>query len=206
MGKRNFPRGTVGNGGRAGQKGSSGNCGGLDHEVSVFISLFAQRNEPAAKRRRKCTRVTCPAVGGIPCAPRCCRGFANSAFASNSANPLFGSLSGARLRANGNSPICPAAPRRRGREKTREVSEDSDCLRAKPEFFRVPLPARSKGSPQGQDWLGCLFLVSSFGHAKEERENRRKASPPSPEFLDEPKKRGAANRPRPFGDSLCTWR
>ncbi|MBU1545963.1 MAG: hypothetical protein KKE82_04270, partial [Proteobacteria bacterium] len=46
--------------------------------------------------------------------------------------------------------------------------------RAKPEFFRVPPSARSKGSPQGQDWLGCLFLVSSFGHAKEERENRRK--------------------------------
>jgi hypothetical protein len=49
-----------------------------------------------------------------------------------------------------------------------------NCLRTKPEFFRVLLPARSKGSPQGQDWLGCLFLVSSFGHAKEERENSRK--------------------------------
>jgi hypothetical protein len=47
-------------------------------------------------------------------------------------------------------------------------------LRAKPEFFRVPPSARSKGSPQGQDWLGCLFLVSSFGHAKEEREERKK--------------------------------
>jgi hypothetical protein len=46
-------------------------------------------------------------------------------------------------------------------------------LRAKPEFFRVPPSARSKGSPQGQDWLGCHFLVSSFGHAKEERNSRK---------------------------------
>jgi hypothetical protein len=62
-----------------------------------------------------------------------------------------------------------------------------NCLRAKPEFFRVPPSSRSKGSPQGQDWLGCLFLVSSFGHAKEERENNsRKASPLSQEFPDEP--------------------
>jgi hypothetical protein len=61
-----------------------------------------------------------------------------------------------------------------------------NCLRAKPEFFRVPPSARSKGSPQGQDWLGCLFLVSSFGHAKEEKENGRKASRLSPEFPDEP--------------------
>ena len=36
---------------------------------------------------------------------------------------LFGSLSGARLRANGKSPICPAEPHRRGREKTQKLSE-----------------------------------------------------------------------------------
>ena len=47
-----------------------------------------------------------------------------------------------------------------------------NCLRAKPEFFCVPPSSRSEGSPQGQDWLGCLFLVSSFGHAKEEIDNR----------------------------------
>jgi len=148
--------------------------------VRSFLCLPKEMNQ------RKGTRVTGPAEGGMPCAPRCCRGFANS-LRSNSANPLFGSLSGARLRANGSlfSPICPAAPRRRGRQKTREVSEDSDCLRAKPEFFRVPPSARSKGSPQGQDCLGCLFLVSSFGHAKEEKENSKKASPLSPEFPDE---------------------
>jgi hypothetical protein len=28
--------------------------------------------------------------------------------------------------------------------------------------------------------LGCLFLVSSFGHAKEERENSRKVHPGIP--------------------------
>jgi hypothetical protein len=39
---------------------------------------------------------------------------------------------------------------------------------------RVPPSARSKGSLQGQDWLGCLFLLSSFGNAKEERAQRGK--------------------------------
>ena len=43
-----------------------------------------------------------------------------------------------------------------------------------PSPFVLPPSSRSKGSPQGQDWLGCLFLVSSFGHAKEERERSRK--------------------------------
>jgi hypothetical protein len=62
-----------------------------------------------------------------------------------------------------------------------------NCLRAKPGFFRVPPSARSKGSLQGQDWLGCLFLVSSFGHAKEERENSKKVSSFFPEFPDAPK-------------------
>ena len=52
-------------------------------------------------------------------------GLCKLGFASNSANPLFGSLSGARLRANGSlfSPICPAAPRRRGRKKTLKLFE-----------------------------------------------------------------------------------
>ena len=133
--------------------------------VCSFLCLPKETNQ------RKGPRVPGPAEGGIPCAPRCCRGFANS-LRSNSANPLFGSLSGARLRANGRlfSPfvlprLADGGGKRRG-----------NCLRAKPEFFRVPPPARSKGSPQGQDWLGCLFLVSSFGHAKEEKENSKKAS------------------------------
>src|SRR3990167_6781588 len=29
-----------------------------------------------------------------------------------------------------------------------------NCLGANPEFFRAPPPGRSRGSPQGQDWLG----------------------------------------------------
>jgi hypothetical protein len=62
-----------------------------------------------------------------------------------------------------------------------------NCLRAKPEFFRVPPSTRSKGSPQGQDWLGCLFLVSSFGHAKEERENSRKIISAFPEIFSKKK-------------------
>jgi len=146
------------------------------------FSLLAQRK----RTKRKGTRVICPAEGGMPCAPRCCRGFANS-LRSNSANPLFGSLSGARRRANGNllpPPICPAAPRRRGRKRR------GNCLRAKPEFFRVPPSSRSKGSPQGQDWLGCLFLVSSFGHAKEEREHSRKVIFILRNFKMNPNKKG----------------
>jgi hypothetical protein len=43
-------------------------------------------------------------------------------------------------------------------------------LRAKPEFFRVPLPARSKGSPQGQDWLGAFFLFLLLGTQKKKEE------------------------------------
>jgi len=87
------------------KKGSSGNCGESGDKISPFISLFAQRNEPKKghpchwSRRRRDARSLCPAWG----TPRCCRGFANS-LRSNSANPLFGSLSGARLRANGNFP------------------------------------------------------------------------------------------------------
>ena len=56
-------------------------------------------------------------------------GLCKLGFASNSANPLFGSLSGAQLRANGKSPICPAEPRRRGREKTQKVSEATQWRR-----------------------------------------------------------------------------
>jgi hypothetical protein len=73
-----------------------------------------------------------------------------------------------------------------------------NCLRAKPEFFRVPPSARSKGSPQGQDWLGCLFLVSSFGHAKEEKENSRKASPPLLEFPAKPDFSGKSRQERVY--------
>ena len=106
-----------------------------------------QRKGPLCllSRRRRDARSLCPAWG----TPQSCRDVANS-LRSNSANPLFGSLSGARLRANGNFP-----------------PPHLSC--------RVPPSARSKGSPQGQDWLGCLFLVFSFGHAKEERAQRRKA-------------------------------
>jgi hypothetical protein len=144
-----------------------------------FVHFFAC---PKKRTKERAPCVSCPAAGGIPCAPRCCRGFANS-LRSNSANPPFGSLSGARLRANGIFFLPPfVLPRLAdGGGKRR-----GNCLRAKPEFFRVPPSARSKGSPQGQDWLGCLFLVSSFGHAKEEKENSKKASPLSQEFPDEP--------------------
>jgi len=54
------------------------------------------------------------------------------------------------------------------------------------------------GSPQGQDWLGSIFLVSSFGHAKKERENRKNASALSLQFPDELKKGPERDSPRPF--------
>ena len=107
----------------------------------------------------------------MPCAPRCCRGFANSASPQtvqipfSAASPVLGCVP------MGFSPPPFVLPRLAdGGGKRR-----GNCLRAKPEFFRVPPSSRSKGSPQGQDWLGCLFLVSSFGHAKEEREHGREA-------------------------------
>jgi hypothetical protein len=134
-------------------------------EVSVFISLLAQRNEP-----KKGHPGTCPAAGGIPCAPRCCRGFANSASPQtvqipfSAASPVLGGVPMGIFPPPFVLPrLADGGGKRRG-----------NCLRAKPEFFRVPPSARSKGSPQGQDWLGCLFLVSSFGHAKEERGSNRK--------------------------------
>ncbi len=119
----------------------------------------------------------CPAVGGSPCAPRCCRGFANLASPQTvgvSATMwlrLPKSLFRQPLRCSAacqwdfSSPPHFVLPRLAGEGGKR----CGNCLRAKPEFFRVPPSSRSKGSPQGQDWLGCLFLVSSFGHAKEER-------------------------------------
>jgi hypothetical protein len=144
-------------------------------ERGMFISLLAQRNEPKKgppchwSRRRRDARSLCPAWG----TPRCCRGFANSAFAQtvqipfSAASPVLGCVPMGVFSPPFVLPrLADGGGKRRG-----------NCLRAKPEFFRVPPSARSKGSPQGQDWLGCLFLVSSFGHAKEETMNRRKGLP-----------------------------
>jgi hypothetical protein len=116
-------------------------------------------------RRGRDTRSLCPAWG----TPRCCRGFANSASPQtvqipfSAASPVLGCVPmGFFLSPPFVLPrLADGGGKRRG-----------NCLRAKPEFFRVPPSARSKGSPQGQDWLGCLFLVSSFGHAKEEKGSR----------------------------------
>ena len=121
-------------------------------------------------------------------------GLCKLGFASNSANPLFGSLSGARRRANGISLLLPfVLPRLAdGGGKRR-----GNCLRAKPEFFSVPPSSRSKGSPQGQDWLGCLFLVSSFGHAKEE-----KPFPPHLRTYRKPIKKGRPRRASLFSTSF----
>jgi hypothetical protein len=131
--------------------------------VCSFLCLPKETNQ------RKGTRVSCPAEGGIPCAPRCCRGFANSAAPQtvqipfSAASPVLGCVP------MGIPPfvlprLADGGGKRRG-----------NCLRAKPEFFRVPPSSRSKGSPQGQDWLGCLFLVSSFGHAKEEKRTAKRS-------------------------------
>jgi hypothetical protein len=150
--------------------------------VCSFLCLPKETNQ------RKGTRVSCPAEGGIPgvYAPHGVLLDAAGALQTRCAQTVQIPFSAA-------SPVLGCVPmgvfsppfvlprladgggKRRG-----------NCLRAKPEFFRVPPSARSKGSPQGQDWLGCLFLVSSFGHAKEERENSKKASPLSQGFPDEP--------------------
>ena len=114
---------------------------------------------PKETNQRKGTRVTGPAVGGMPCAPQSCRDVANS-LRSNSATSLFGSFSGARLRANGSFllplPICPAVPRRRGRKKTRELSEGEARV------FPRPAPGEKQGKPAGPGLAGvpfsCFFL------------------------------------------------
>jgi len=45
--------------------------------IDVHFLCLPKENEPAAKRRKKRHPVTCPAVGGIPFAPRSCREFKN---------------------------------------------------------------------------------------------------------------------------------
>ena len=156
----------------------SRNCGERGDEVSPFISLLAQRNEPKKGPPVSLVppRAGCPVLLDAAGALQTRLTPQTVQIPFSAASPVLGCVPMGFFP----SPICPAAPRRRGRKRR------GNCLRAKPEFFRVPPSARSKGSPQGQDWLGCLFLVSSFGHAKEEKENGRKASRLSPEFPDKP--------------------
>jgi hypothetical protein len=100
------------------KKGSSGNSGGLGHEVSVFISLFAQRNEP--KKGPPVSLV--PPQAGFP-ALLDAAGALQTRYAQtvqipfSAASPVLGCVP------MGIFPICPAAPRRRGRKKTRELFE-----------------------------------------------------------------------------------
>jgi hypothetical protein len=72
-------------------------------KLCLFISLLAQRNEP--KKGHPVSLVP-PKAGCPEFMPRMgyssmLPGLCKLGFASNSANPLFGSLCGARLRANG---------------------------------------------------------------------------------------------------------
>ena len=136
-----------------------GNPGGWDVKlVRSFLCLPKETNQ------RKGSRVSCPAEGGMPgvYAPHGVLLDAAGALQTRCAQTVQIPFSAASAVLGGVPmgilfpPICPAAPRRRGRKRR------GNCLRAKPEFFRVPPSTRSKGSPQGQDWLGCLFLVSSF--------------------------------------------
>ena len=151
----------------------------------MFVHFFAC---PKKRTKEKAPCVPCPAEGGIPgvYAPhgvllktagalqtRCAQ---TVQIPFSAASPVLGCVPMGVFSPPFVLPrLADGGGKRRG-----------NCLRAKPEFFRVPPSARSKGSPQGQDWLGCLFLVSSFGHAKEERENSKKASPLSQGFPDEP--------------------
>jgi len=119
---------------------------------SQFVHFFAC---PKKRTKEKAPCVPCPAIGGMPCAPRCCRGFANS-LRSNSANPLFGSLSGARLRANGNSslpsPICPAASRPR---------------------------REARGARRARTGWGAFFLFLLLGTQKKKERTAERPSSPS---------------------------
>jgi hypothetical protein len=127
--------------------------GNLGHEISLFISLLAQRNEP---KKGPPVSLVPPWAGFPEFMPR--MGYSSM---------LPGLCKLAALKQCKSPFVLPRLADGGGKRR-------GNCLRAKPEFFRVPPSSRSKGSPQGQDWLGCLFLVSSFGHAKEERENNSK--------------------------------
>jgi hypothetical protein len=155
--------------------GIAGNIAG-----NQFVHFFAcpkkrtkERAPRHLSRRWRDTRSLCPAWG----TPRCCRGFANS-LRSDSANPLFGSLSGARLRANGNSlppPICPAAPRRRGRKKTRELSEGEARV------FPRPALVEKQGKPAGPGLAGVPFSCFFFWARKRRKREPRKGHRHPPE-------------------------
>jgi hypothetical protein len=170
--------------------GSSGNSGGLDHEVSPFISLLAQRNEPKKghpvspvppragfpefssfgykfRLSRQAAQLSfMPRMGYSSMLPGLCK----LGFRSDSANPLFGSLSGARLRANGSlfSPICPAAPRRRGRKKTRELFEGEARV------FPRPAPGEKQGKPAGPGLAGVPFSCFFFWARKRRKRKQQK--------------------------------
>jgi len=151
--------------------------------VCSFLCLPKETNQ------RKCTRVTCPAVGGMPCAPRCCRGFANSAAPQtvqipfSAASPVLGCVPmGFSLL----SPICPAAPRRRGRTKARELFE------GKARVFPRPALVEKQGKPAGPGLAGVPFSCFFFWARKRRKEaTAEKLSFPSPEFRMNPKKTGA---------------
>jgi hypothetical protein len=71
--------------------------------IHLFISLFAQRNEP---KKGPPVSLVPPKAGCPEFMPRMgyssmLPGVCKLGYASNSANSFFGSLSGARLRANG---------------------------------------------------------------------------------------------------------
>ena len=103
--------------------------------------------------------MSCPARRDALCSSAA--GMCKLGYRLKQCNPLFGSFSGARLRANGNPPICPAALADGG---GKELTFEGEAR-----VFRVPPSARSEGSPQGQDWLGA-FSCFFFWARKEKRE------------------------------------
>jgi hypothetical protein len=147
--------------------GSSGNCGERGDEIRLFISLLAQRNEPkkgppcllSRRGRDSLCSSMLPGLCKLAALRQCKSPFQQPLRCSAACQWDFSYPPPFVL-----PRLADGGGKRRG-----------NCLRAKPEFFRVPPSARSKGSPQGQDWLGCLFLVSSFGHAKEEKRTAKRS-------------------------------
>jgi hypothetical protein len=139
--------------------------------VSLFISLLAQRNEP-----KKGPPGTCPAEGGIPCAPRCCRGFANSASPQTVQSPFSAAspvLGGVPMGFFFLPPFCPAAPRRRGRKKTRELFEGEARV------FPRPAPGEKQGKPAGPGLAGVPFSCFFFWARKRRKREQPKGFAPS---------------------------
>jgi hypothetical protein len=136
--------------------------------VRSFLCLPKETNQ------RKGTRVTGPAEGGMPgvYAPhgvlldaagalqtRCAQ---TVQIPFSAASPVLGCVP------MGIFPICPAAPRRRGRKKTRELFEGEARV------FPRPALGEKQGKPAGPGLAGVPFSCFFFWARKRRKRKQQK--------------------------------